>query len=99
MTQHIVEESILLVPKRVVAPTHVPHGGTDVDIVLEKFESCALIHLVVMSQLEGDAHQVEAEHAHPTGCVRLLEHGAVGQWLAPVDHGNVVEAQKTAFEN
>ena len=78
IAQHVVEEAVLLVPQLIVAAAHVLHGGGDVDVVLEELDRQPLVDAVLLRQLQGDAHQVQAEHPHPAGGVGLFEHDAVG---------------------
>ena len=99
IAQHVVEEAVLLVPQLIVAAAHVLHRAADVDEVLEELRRHRLVGAVVVRQLQGDAHHVEAEQAHPAGRVGLLEDRAVRQPLAAVDDGDVVEAEEAAFED
>ena len=71
----------------------------DVDVVLEELGRQPLVDAVLLGQLQGDAHQVQAEHPHPAGRVGLLEHDAVGAAFAAVDDGDVVEPEEAALED
>ena len=52
-----------------------------------------------LRELERDAHHRQAEERHPARSVGLLEHRAVGQRLAAIDDGDVVEAEEPALED
>src|ERR1700758_2653771 len=66
-TKHIVEKPVVVVPKRIFLAAHVLHGRSNVDVVLEELECEAFVRLVLTGQFQSNAHQVEAEHAHPAG--------------------------------
>ena len=82
----------MLVPQLVVAAAHLFHGRADVDEMLEELGGHTLVNRVLVGQLQGNAHQVETEKSHPTGRVGLFENGAVGKFLAAINHGNVVQS-------
>src|SRR5205814_10706645 len=67
-------------------------------VVLEKLGGQRLVHSVFLSQLQGDAHQIQAIHSHPTGGVGLLEHATVGALDTAIHDADVVQAQKTRSE-
>src|SRR6201993_2530658 len=67
--------------------------------MLEEFEGQAFIRFVCGRKLQGDAHEVKAEHAHPTSCVRLFEYSPARQLFAAVNDGDVVETEETTLEN
>src|SRR5438128_1389783 len=67
--------------------------------MLEELRSQALINLMLLRKLECYAHQVQAEHSHPPGGVALLEHNSCLELFTAVDHRDVVESQKAAFED
>ena len=94
----VVEEAVRLVEELVVPPAHPLHGRAHIDIVLEELGGEALVGLVLSRKLEGDAHEVQAEHAHPAGGVGLFEHRALRQLLRAIDDRDVVEAKEAAFE-
>ena len=97
--EHVVKEAVFFVEQRVLAPPHVLHGIGDVGVMLEELRGEPLVDRVFPRQLQRDPHQVEAEHSHPTGGIRLLENGAAGERLAPVDDGDVIEAEKSPLED
>jgi len=92
VTQDVVEEAVLLVPNLL-------HRHADVDVMLEELGREPFIGLVLFRQLQRDPHHVQAEEAHPSGAVGLFENRAAGQPLAAIDHGDVVQAEESAFEN
>src|SRR5205823_14519117 len=66
---------------------------------LEELDGQPLVDRVVLGQLQGDAHHVEAEHGDPAGRVGLLQHRAVGAPLAAIDDGDVVQAEEAALRS
>ena len=97
--EHVVEKTVLLIPHLDAAAAHVLHRGADVNVVLEKLRGRRLVSLVLPRQLERDAHHVQAKHPHPARAVGLLKRRPVGQFLAAVQDGDVVEAEEAALEN
>src|SRR5271155_4781920 len=67
--------------------------------MLEEFRGQTFVDAVFLSQLESDAHHVQAKETHPASGVRLLEDRAVRQLGAAVYNGDVVEAEETSLEN
>src|SRR5205085_5516873 len=49
--------------------------------------------------LKRDAHQVQTEHAHPAGGVRLFEPRAVRQRRAAINDRDVIKTEKAALED
>ena len=72
VAQHIIEKLFALVPQAVIAPAAPLHRRADVDVMLEEFRRQPFVHRVLFGQLDGNAHEVQTEHAHPAGGVRLL---------------------------
>src|SRR5262249_19037511 len=70
-----------------------------IDKVLEELDGEALVNLVLLRQLQRDAHQVKAEESHPSGGVGLFENGSAGQALTAIDDGDVVESEEATFED
>ncbi|NBW88663.1 MAG: hypothetical protein EBR51_01905, partial [Gammaproteobacteria bacterium] len=99
ITQHVVEEAVLLVPQIVRLATHALHRRTDVDVVLEEFGGQTLVGSVLFRELERDAHHVETEQSHPARRIGLLEYRTTRQLLRAVEQGDVVQPQKPAFEH
>ena len=54
---------------------------------------------ILFGEFERDAHEVQTEHAHPSGRVGLFELRAVRQFVAAVEHGDVVESEEAALED
>ena len=67
--------------------------------MLEKFGGEAFVGSILLGQLEGDVHHVNAEERHPSGAVGLFENGAVGKLFAAIDHGDVVQSKEAALED
>src|SRR5262247_890159 len=99
IAQGVVEEPITLAPQLVADAPHLLHRRADIHVVLEKFGSERFVGRIFSCQLQRNAHQVEAEHAHPARGVRLLQRYAIGEFLTAVDHRDVVETQEAAFKN
>src|SRR5947208_7493152 len=55
------------------------HSVCDIDEMLEEFAGYVAISRVILRQLQGNSEHVQAVHAHPTGTIRLLDVGAIGQ--------------------
>ena len=96
--QQVIEERVRVVPQRRRAANHL-HGRADVDVVLEEFRGQPFVNVVLPGQLQSHAHHDQAEHAHPSGGVALLERGAGREFVAAIENGDVVEAEEAAFEN
>src|SRR4029077_7767073 len=74
-------------------------GRADVDEVLEKLGGHPLIHRILLSQLECNTHQVQAEESHPPGCVGLFKNRAIGKLFSTIYDCNVVQTKKAALEH
>ncbi len=81
------------------ARAHLLHRRADVGIVLKELRRQSLVDAVLFRQLKRDAHQVEAEHAHPARRVRLFEMRTFGERLAAVEDRDVVEPEEAALED
>src|SRR5207253_2996068 len=68
-------------------------------VVLEELRRQTFVGAVILREYQGDEHEVEAEHAHPARRVRLFEHRAVGERVASVNGGDVVEPEEAALED
>ncbi len=66
--------------------------------MLEKLGGDAFVSGIEDSEFQGDAHEVEAIHCHPTGAVGLRNVDAAGQRGA-VEGGDIVETQETALKD
>ena len=67
--------------------------------MLEEFAGDVLVHVIVLGELERDAHQVERIHRHPAGAVGLVDVAAGRQPRAAVEDADVVESQEAALED
>src|SRR5260370_41417146 len=90
-TQHVIKETVLLVPQLVITAAHLFHSCADVDEVLEKLGGKVFVGAIEIGQFEGGTHQIKTEETHPAGGVRLLENGAVRQSFTAVHHRDVVQ--------
>ena len=72
--QHVVIETILLVPHAVVAD--LVQGHADPQEVLRELEHQVVVTGIVFGELERDLEHVLAEQGHPRGAVGLLEMAA-----------------------
>ena len=78
--QHVVEELVLVVPQADASVlADVAHRLGDVQEVLEELGRDVLVDVVVLRQLQRDAHQIQRVHRHPAGAVRLVDVAAGGQ--------------------
>ena len=94
--QHIVEESVRLVPHLVVVLADPVHGVGDPQEMLEEGKGVLLVVRVVVGQHEGDLDHVLAVEGHPGGPVGLLQGPARGERSEDAD---VVEAEEAARED
>ena len=67
--------------------------------MLEELAGDVLVDVIVLGELERDAHQIERIHRHPAGAVGLVDVAAGRQLRAAVEHADVVEAEKSALED
>ena len=100
IAQHVVEESVLFVPELIVAAAHVLHRAADVDEVLEELRRQRLVDA-------GSRWPAPARCASCTARTNAIQPVASdcssmapsAKRFAAVDDGDVVEAQKSAFED
>jgi hypothetical protein len=74
--QDVVEELVLVVPEPDARFAQVVHGLGNMEKMLEELGRDVLVHMVVLGELERDAHEVERVHRHPAGAVRLVDMAA-----------------------
>ena len=67
--------------------------------MLEELGGHVLIGRILESKFERDAEQVEGEHGHPGGAVRLVDAAAGGERAGAVENGDVIQAKKAAAED
>src|SRR6185437_2123856 len=96
---NVVVKTVFLVPKSDVLASDVVHRIRDVNEMLEEFAGEVFVGGVVVSQLHGHGHHVQAEQSHPAGSVGLVDVAAAGQRHGAVEDTNVVKAKKAAFKN
>src|ERR1700721_4343851 len=97
--QHVVKESVGLVPQSHSIGAEMVHGVGNVDEVLPEFAGDVFVRGILRGELHGDGQQVQCVHGHPTGAVGLLDVAAGGQRVAAVEDSNIIEAEKTALKN
>ena len=97
--QHVIEELVRLVPEADVRAVHAAHRFGDIEEMLEEFAGDVLIHVIVLGEFQGNAHQIQRIHRHPAGAVRLIDVAAGGQLCAAIEYADVVQAQKSALKN
>ena len=67
--------------------------------MLEELAGDVLVDVIVLRELEGDAHQVERVHRHPARAVGLVDVSAGREPGAAVEDPDVVEPEEAALEN
>src|SRR6185437_104060 len=97
--QHVIEESIFLVPELDFFPTDVVHGSADVDEVLKELARHIFVGPIITRQLQCDRKHIQAIHPHPTCRIRLFDMTTGRQGRAPIKDPNVVEAQKPTLKD
>src|SRR5215471_19462599 len=101
--EHVVKETILLVPQTHPIFAHVVHRPRNVNKVLPELACHVAVHTVVAQgfvarQFEGNTQHVEAIHGHPTGAVRLLDVTAAGKFGTAIKDADVVEPEKASLK-
>ena len=74
------------------------HGAGDPKKMLGKLHGHVFVDGIVRRQLHGDLEHVLAEQRDPCRTVSLLQVSTGGQRSAAVEDADIVQAQKTAFE-
>src|SRR2546422_6292213 len=97
--EHVVKESVLLVPQAQALAAEIVHSVGDVDEVLEELRRDILVGGVVPRQLQRDRQHVEAVHPHPRRAVGLLEVAARRERRRTIEDTDVVEAKEAALED
>src|SRR5947209_10001144 len=97
--QDVVVEVVFLIPQPNAFATDVVHRARYPKEVLEKFRRDVLVDRILPRQLERDAHHIQGEHSHPARPIALLEPAAIRKWCTAIEDADVIEAEKTAFEN
>src|SRR5262245_1262585 len=75
------------------------HRLDDVNKMLEEFARYVFVGGVLARQLQRDGQHIETVHAHPTGCVRLLDVAAGWQRCAAVEDADIVETEEATLKN
>ena len=95
--QHVVEKAILFIPHPIW--TDVAHGRSDPDEVFHELERPSPHSRIVHRHFGSDFQHVLTKQCHPGGTVGLFKLAASRQRARAVEHADVVESQKAAFEN
>ena len=96
--QHVVEETVLIVPHGLFAVTAMAHGVGDVEEVLPEFAGDIFIHRIFTGEFQSDGQHVERVHGHPGRAVGLFDVAPGRERRAAVEDANVVEPQEAALE-
>ena len=97
--QYVVEEAVFAIPQLDFLAADVVHGPTDIDEMFKEFAGHIFVGPIVSGELQRNRQHVEAVHAHPTGGIRLFNVAAGRQRRTPVEHPDVVEAEKPPLED
>src|SRR4051812_24310950 len=98
-TQHVVEETVLLVPKADSVTADMVGGRGNPREVLQQRFRLLDVHRVLVCQFERNLQHVLAVKRHPRGAVGLVETPAARKRCAAVEDSDVVEAEETALED
>src|SRR3974377_1291415 len=97
--EHVVVETVLLVPEFDALAAPVIHGMRDMNEMFKKLTGDTFVGGVLACEFECDGQHVQAVHSHPARAVGLLKMAAGRQRSRGVEHANVVETKETALEN
>ncbi|MNK95738.1 hypothetical protein D3C87_1159870 [compost metagenome] len=97
--QHVIEESIFLVPGFVLVLADAVQRASDQQRVLEKLLDKLFIEGFVQREFDGDAQHLLAEKHHPGRPVGLVQIATRGQGRRTVEHSDIVESQKASLED
>src|SRR5688500_1622626 len=67
--------------------------------VFEKFGGHIFKRRIVISYFDSHIHHIERVCAHPTGTVCLFKLHFAGEMKVAVEHTDVIETKKSAFED
>src|SRR6185369_12972194 len=99
--ERIVEKLVLVIPQAysLAVAADIGQRLSDIEEMLKELGRDVFIDRIVQSEFQGDPHQVQAIHGHPTRSVRLIQKAARWQRRATVENANVVEAEKASLKN
>ena len=97
--QHVVEESVLVVPETDAVFAAIIHGVGDLCKVLPELAGNVFVSRILVCQLEGHGQHVEAIHRHPACPIGLFDVAARRQRRAAIEDADVVESQKSALKD
>src|SRR5213596_2364410 len=97
--EHVVVEAVALVPEVDAFAAEVVHCVGDVDEVFEELRRHVLVRRVLLRQLERDRQHAQTVHPHPRRPVRLLDVPPRRERCRPVEHADVVQAEKAPLED
>src|SRR6516165_680042 len=96
---HIVIEFVLIIPQADAITADVGHCFGDIEKMFEKFGGNVFVYMIGECQFEGNAHQIERVHRHPSSAVGLVDVTSARQRCVAVEYADIVESQKSALEN
>src|ERR1700758_4525026 len=67
--------------------------------MLEKLRGGILIGVIVLRELQRKPHQVQAVHGHPACAIGLINITTGGQWSAPVENSDIIQAEKSTLQD
>ena len=97
--QHVIEETVLFVPKAVAVLAAMVHRARDVQEVFPEFAGNVFVSRVVAGKLDRDRKQIECVHRHPARTVGLLDVTAGRKRCTAIEYTDVVEPKKAALED
>src|SRR5436190_13250703 len=66
--------------------------------MVQELDAHVFVCRIALTELDGDAHHVEAKHRHPGGAVGLFDIAAGRKRARTVKHPDIVEVEKAAYE-
>src|SRR5437867_9346208 len=97
--EHVVEESVLVIPETEAVFAAIVHGEGDLCKVLPELAGNVFVSRILVCQLEGHGQHVEAIHRHPACPIGLFDVAARRQRRAAIEDADVVESQKSALKD
>src|ERR1041385_7634462 len=97
--QNVIIKLVLFVPEADTSATEFVHSGSNRKEMFEKLGCDIFVNVILQSELDRYPEHVQTKHPHPARAIALFQSGAVGKPIVSVEHANVVESEKTAFEN
>src|SRR3954469_21231831 len=92
------KKAVVLIPQFVVVEADPIHGDGNVDEMLEELAGQLLIARIIHGQFQSDGQHIETEHRPPARPICLLDGPASWERGAAVEHPDVIQSKKSAFE-